>query len=173
MKKIKKIISLIFYYGVFSHLPNDSFPGGKFYNWLRIFCLKRILPIGENCRIQRNVYVGDGDRIRIGNNCRINEGIRLCNVKIGDNVLIARCHVFVGAQHKFDRVDIPMVEQGFDWGEPTIIKDDVWIGINCLIMPGLVIEKGSILGGGSIMTKNSEPYGIYVGNPAKMIKKRL
>jgi len=172
VNKIIKIISLIFYYGLAKHLPNYSSPGGKIYNWIRIICLKRIIQLGKHCKIMRGVYVGDGDRISIGNNCRINEGIRLCNVKIGDNVLVARNHVFIGAQHKFDRTDIPMVEQGFEWGNQTIIKNDVWIGLNCLIMPGVIVEDGCIIGGGAVLTKNTEPYGIYVGNPAKLVKKR-
>lgn len=173
MIPIKKIFYLIIYYGIAKNLPNYSFPGGKFYNWLRIFCLKRILEnLGDDCLIMRNIYVGDGDRISIGNKCKINEGVRLCNVIIGDNVLIARNHVFVGAQHKFDRTDIPMVEQGFEWKSPTMIKNDVWIGINCIIMPGLSVEEGCIIGGGAVLTINTEKYGIYVGNPAKLIKKR-
>ena len=168
-----KIFYLFIYYALASRLPNYAIPGGKFYNWFRVFCLKRILDsMGNNCRIMRNVYVGDGDKITIGSNCKINEGVRLCNVIIRDNVMIARNHVFIGAQQKFGRIDIPMVNQGVDWKKPTIINDDVWIGINCIIMPGIIISKGCIIAAGAVITKDTEDYGIYGGNPARLIKNR-
>ena len=172
MRKICKVISLILYYGIAKHLPNYSFPGGVFYNWIRIKLLKNILPIGDKNKIMRNVYVGDGDRISVGNNCRINEGVRLCNVTIGDNVMIARNHVFIGAQHKFERTDIPMVEQGFEWDKLTIIENDIWIGINVVIMPGIRVKSGCIIAAGAILTKDTESYGIYGGNPARILGKR-
>ena len=84
--KFRKLVFLIIYYVFASKLPNYSFPGGKFYNWLRVFCLKRIISLGNGCRIMRNVYVGSGRNVVIGNNCRINEYVRLDNVLIGNHV---------------------------------------------------------------------------------------
>jgi len=173
---VKRKLFLFFYYAVASHLPNFAFPLGRFFNWIRVKTLKRITLIGDGCRVMKKVYVGDGDRISIGDNCRINEGARLCNVRIGNNVLIARGHVFIGALHRYDDISIPMVEQepkGDDkWGDPTIVEDDVWIGINVVILPGVKISKGCIIGAGSIVTKNTEPYGVYVGNPARLLRIR-
>ena len=120
----------------------------------------------------RKIYIGDGDRISIGDNCKINEGCRLCNVQIGNNIMIARNHVFIGAQHNHNKTDIPMIEQGFTWGKPTIIRDDVWIGINVVIMPGVEIARGCIIASGSIVTKDTESYGIYGSGTARLIKKR-
>jgi maltose O-acetyltransferase len=175
MKLIKKIIKyffLLLYYGIAYNLPNYSFPGGRFYNWFRVFCLKRILPIGNNCRIMRKVYIGDGDRILIGNGNKINEGVRLCNVNIGDFVMIARNHTFIGAQHNYKKTDIPMSLQGYEWGPPTKIDNDVWIGINVIIMPGVHVQEGCIIGAGAVLTHNTEKFSIYAGNPAKIIKRR-
>ncbi len=55
----------------------------------------------------------------------------------------------------------------------TIIEDDVWIGINTIIMSGITVGKGSIVGAGSVVTKNVEPYSIVAGNPAKIIRYRF
>ncbi|MBT4338464.1 MAG: CatB-related O-acetyltransferase [Bacteroidetes bacterium] len=54
-----------------------------------------------------------------------------------------------------------------------IIEDDVWIGMNTLILSGVSIGKGSIIGAGSIVTKDIEPFSIVAGNPAKMIGLRF
>ncbi|MFK7747171.1 MAG: hypothetical protein AB8B65_02145 [Kordia sp.] len=54
-----------------------------------------------------------------------------------------------------------------------VIEDYAWIGANALIMPSVkTIGEGSIIGSGAVVTKSTEPYGIYVGNPAKKIADR-
>lgn len=55
----------------------------------------------------------------------------------------------------------------------TVIGNDVWIGENAVIYPGIKIGDGAIIGAYSIVTKDVEPYAVVGGNPAKMIKKRL
>ena len=53
------------------------------------------------------------------------------------------------------------------------IEDDVFVGAKALILPGLHLGKGSIVGAGSVLTKNIDEMDIYGGNPAKFIKKRV
>lgn len=55
----------------------------------------------------------------------------------------------------------------------TVIGNDVWLGYNALIMPGIRIGDGAIIAANSVVTKNVEPYCIVGGNPAKLIKKRF
>ncbi|MBB6693245.1 acyltransferase [Cohnella xylanilytica] len=55
---------------------------------------------------------------------------------------------------------------------PIIIKDKCWIACNVTILPGVIIEEGCIVGAGSIVNKNTEPFGIYAGNPARLIRYR-
>lgn len=50
------------------------------------------------------------------------------------------------------------------------IEDEVWLGANVIILPGITIGECSIVGAGSVVTKNLPPYGVYVGVPAKKIK---
>lgn len=56
---------------------------------------------------------------------------------------------------------------------PIIVKDDVWIGINSIILSGVTIGQGAIIAAGSIVTKDVPPYAIIGGNPAKVIKYRF
>ena len=54
-----------------------------------------------------------------------------------------------------------------------IVEDDVWIGMNALILSGVKIGKGAIIGAGSVISKDIPPYAIAVGNPCKVIKYRF
>lgn len=172
LERIRRIVPLVLYYLVASKLPNYSFPGGKVYNWFRIVCLKNIIPIGQNCRIMRNVYIGTGNNVSIGNHCRINENVRLDNVKIGNFAMIARESIILGRAHNFYDISVPMEKQGNVNIRQTIIENDVWLGLRVIIMPGLRISKGSIIGAGAVLTKDTIEYGVYGGVPAKLIKTR-
>jgi maltose O-acetyltransferase len=169
MKKIK----LVLYYLFFSKLPNSWWPGGRLFNKLRVACVRSIIPAGKNVKIQRSVYIGSGNNIVIGNNCQINELARLDNVTIGNNVMIARESIILGKMHESGAVDTPMNEQGVKEVKRTIIEDDVWLGLRVVVMPGVTISKGTIIAAGAVVTKDTEPFGIYGGVPAKLIKKRM
>jgi len=168
MKKIR----LILYYALISRLPNSWWPGGRLYNRLRTASLRGIISIGHNTKIQRSVYVGNGNHIEIGDNCLINESVRLDNVSIGNNVMIARESIVLGKMHESANPGIPMTSQGVKDVEKTHIEDDVWLGLRVIVMPGVRIRTGCIIAAGGVVTKDTEPYGIYGGVPAKLIKKR-
>ena len=82
-----------------------------------------------------------------------------------------RCTIYTN-NHAFDRLDIPMCEQGYCKDKPVYIEDDVWIGGNVTILPGIRIGCGAIIGAGAIVTKDVPGYAIVGGNPAKVIKYR-
>jgi len=64
-------------------------------------------------------------------------------------------------------------QNGFQNAGDTIIGNDVWIGSEAMIMPGINIGDGAVIGSRALVTKNVEPYSIVGGNPAKLIKKRF
>ena len=75
--------------------------------------------------------------------------------------------------HRFDRTDIPMMEQGFEEERPVYIGNDVWIGDRALILPGVHIGDGSIIAAGAVVTKDVPPYSIAAGVPARKIRDRF
>ncbi|UKJ07069.1 acyltransferase [Solitalea lacus] len=169
---MKKKISLIFYYFIANRLPSSFFPLGPSFNKLRVGLAKNFLTIGDNCKIQPRVNLGDGNGISIGSHCMINENVYIQGATIGNYVMIAPNVAIYSNTHKFDRTDIPMALQGKTIEIPCEIEDDVWIGRNVVIMPGLKIGKGSIIGAGAFVAKDVEPYSIVGGVPAKLIRKR-
>ena len=74
--------------------------------------------------------------------------------------------------HAHDRLDIPMDQQGFEDPTPIHIGDDVWIGHRVTILPGVHIGKGTVIGAGSVVTKDTPEYSVVAGNPARVVKYR-
>jgi len=143
--------------------------GSKF---IRAWCGKYMLDYcGKNVNIEYGATIGRN--ISLGNNSGI--GIKShisSNVTIGNNVMMGPEVIIYTCNHEFGRTDIPMIQQGNQAIKPVIIEDDVWIGARVIILPGVKIGMGSIIGAGSVVTKNIEPYSIVGGVPAKLIKKR-
>ncbi len=74
-----------------------------------------------------------------------------------------------GETHNYHDIKTNWREQGFSVS-PVILEDNVWVGANCVVLPGVTIGRNSIVGAGSVVTKNIPPYSLAVGNPARVIK---
>ena len=85
---------------------------------------------------------------------------------IGNNVFIGPSSNIYAVDHHIDKFDKRYFVKGID----VIIEDNVWIGGNSTILPGITIGRNSVIGAGTVVTKDVESYSIYVGNPAKKIK---
>lgn len=128
--------------------------------------------IGEKSTIEDYTVIdnGVGDVI-IGNHTRI--GLRSTIIgpaQIGDHVILAQNIVLSGLNHNYENPDRPICRQGVT-ARRIRIEDDSWIGSNVVITAGVTIGRHSIVGAGSVVTKDIPPYCIAVGNPAKVIKK--
>jgi len=86
--------------------------------------------------------------------------------------MIAPHVAILNSAHNHDRIDIPMICQGERKRINPIIEDDVWIGRNAVIMPGIRIHKGSIVGAGAVVVKDVPPYCIVGGVPARILRMR-
>lgn len=168
---IKKSFSKLLY-KVAKKLPcsNARFSLGA--KKLRLWCAKNIITsIGEGANIERGASFGDkltiGKMSGIGINADIGE-----DVKIGNYVMMGPNCCIMTVNHNYNRTDIPMLLQGHSDISPVIIEDDVWIGRNVLIMPGVRISMGSIIAAGAVVTKNVPRYAVVGGVPAKVIRYR-
>lgn len=94
-------------------------------------------------------------------------------VKIGKYSMLAPNVSILGGDHIFNNPERPIIFSGRPQMPSTIIGEDVWIGANVCIMAGVKIGNGCIIAAGSILTKDTEPYSIYAGNPAKFLKMRF
>lgn len=86
----------------------------------------------------------------------------------GDNVFIAPNCVFSTAGHA---IDSEQRNQGLEIAQPITVGDSVWIGANVSVLPGVTIGSNTIIGAGSVVTKDIPEGVIAVGNPCKVIRK--
>ena len=74
-------------------------------------------------------------------------------ITIEDNVMMgAGVHFYVN-NHRFDRRDIPLIDQGYYPSLEIVVKEGAWIGANAILLPGVVIGKNSVVAAGSVVTK--------------------
>jgi len=119
--------------------------------------------IGSNCNINFNVFI-ENDVI-IGNNVTIKSG-----VQIWDGIMIED-NVFIGPNVTFTNDKYPKSKQYPLQFAKTIIREGASIGAGSTILCGLCIGKNSMIGAGSVVTKNIADNELWYGNPAKFIKK--
>lgn len=132
--------------------------------------------IGDNCRLYMKSFILSwGGDIVIGDNFSLNAFSIIYGqggVKIGNNVMIAGNSTIIPANHSFERVDIPMLAQP-QIKKGIVIEDDVWIGTGVRVLDGITIKTGCVIGAGTVLTKSTESYSVYVGVPGIKIKSRI
>lgn len=168
-------IYLLIYYSFVQFLPMQPFPGYKVFYKIRYLLVKKIIKsCGQDVIVKNRAYFGNGTRLYVGDRSQIGQNARLGGlVMIGKDVLMGPEVVMMATSHAFDRIDIPINQQGATEEQPIIVGDDVWIGTRVIILPGVKIGSHSIVAAGSVVTKSCEPYSIIGGVPAKLIKKRV
>ena len=166
-------LKLIVYYLIIQHLPNSRYWKG--FNSLRLWYASKVLKIisyNQNSTFQNNIYIGDGKNVQIGNFCQVNEHTFIQGAIIGNHVMIAPHVSLLANTHHYEDTETPMILQGETKGLLVRIQDDVWLGRNVIVMPGVTIGKGSIVAAGAVVTKDVPEYVIVGGVPAKVLKKR-
>ena len=114
-----------------------------------------------------NNAVGDvviGDHTRIGLHNTI-----IGPVTIGNHVNLAQGITITALNHNFDNTDKRIDEQGVSTN-PVSIGDDIWIGANAVVLPGVTIGHHSVVAAGAVVTKDVPPHSLVAGVPANVIK---
>ena len=112
-----------------------------------------------------NVKVGSG--VFINFNCTI---LDTCLVTIGARTLIGPNVSLYSGTHPEDPV-LRNGTNGPELGKPIVIGEDVWIGGNVIILPGINIGRGAVIGAGSVVTRDVPDLWIVGGNPARLLRK--
>ncbi len=131
----------------------------------RRFCLGKKSVIESYCCI--NNAVGDvtiGDYTRIGIHCTV-----IGPVCIGSHVNLAQGITVTALNHNFEDTSKRIDEQGINT-KPIVIGDDVWIGSNAVILPGVTIGRHVVVAAGAVVTKDVPDNCVVGGVPAKVIK---
>lgn len=130
-----------------------------------------VFAIASGNSVQRNessLQIGNYTYVGEFNNIRASGGV----IRIGNHCLISQHITLICSNHQIKK-DMLIDEQPWtDNNNFIIIHDDVWIGANSVILPGVTINKGAVVGAGSVVTKDVPEYAIVCGNPARIIKYR-
>ncbi len=124
----------------------------------------------ENFLIEQPFMCDYGYNIEIGENFYANHNLIILDgnkVSFGDNVFIAPNCGFYTAGHP---LDYRQRNQGLEYAKPIRVGNNVWIGGNVVVLPGVTIGDNCVIGAGSIVTKDIPENTVAVGNPCKVIK---
>lgn len=125
--------------------------------------------IASTARIAYNARLSGLENISIGQGSIISYRCELAawgRIEIGKNVIISPYSTVLTGSH-----DVQTEEYG-NVVKSVLVEDYVWIAYRCIILPGVKIGYGAVVGAGSVVTKDVEPWSIVAGNPARHVKWR-
>ena len=134
--------------------------------------------VDEHVEFFPNTYIslGHGEPcfVEIAHQCHLAPGCILYGwggLKIGPYCNIAAHVVFATVGHRYDRTDKPMALTG-ERSAPIVLVEDIWIAANATVTAGVRIAAGCVIGANAVITKDTEPMGVYFGIPARRARDR-
>ncbi len=127
--------------------------------------------LGRDTTLQRGFRVTNPELVSIGSNCNLAQGVFITGgggVTIGNWVGFGPDTKIWSVNHRYEDPDRPWLQQGWE-RKPVEIEDDVWLGANVFVMPGVRIGRGSIVSAGAVVTKSIPEYALVAGNPARVV----
>ena len=125
---------------------------------------------GERVHVEQTFHRDYGSNIYVGEDFYANYDcviIDVCDVRIGDNVMLAPKVGIYTAGHP---IDAGVRNEGLEFGAPVTIGNNVWIGGSAVINPGVTIGDNVVIGSGSVVTKDIPDNVIAVGNPCRILR---
>ncbi|MEO0493736.1 MAG: acyltransferase [Actinomycetota bacterium] len=138
----------------------------------KVWALSQIRPgarVGSECNIGRNVFVDEG--VIVGDRCKVqNNALLYAPAVLGDGVFIGPAVVLTNDRHpRAVNADLSLKDAS-DWDADGItIEDGAAVGARTVIVAGTRIGAWSLIGAGSTVTRDTLPYGLYVGAPARRV----
>lgn len=130
--------------------------------------------IGEQTWLNVNGRIENFEHIKIGNNCYIGRRNLMSSSReliIGDYVMTNNECKFLGSNHVYSNPMQPYIATGTMNDDILKIGVNTWVGAGVIVLGAVTIGHGSIIGAGSVVTKDIPPFSIAVGNPCKVIKR--
>ncbi|WP_336688778.1 MULTISPECIES: sugar O-acetyltransferase [unclassified Chryseobacterium] len=137
----------------------------------RAALLRKILgKVKQNICIEPSFWCDYGYNIEVGENFYANHNLVILDcakVTFGDHVFIGPNCSFYTANHP---IDFKQRNEGLESAHPITVGDNVWFGGNVVVLPGISIGNNSVIGAGSVVTKDIPDNVVTVGNPCKVVK---
>ncbi len=126
--------------------------------------------VGNNVWIEPPFYANWGCHMHVGDDVYANYGLTVvddADIIIGDRVMIGPQVVIATAGHP---VHPALRAQALQYNLPVTVEADVWIGAGAILLPGVTIGHGSVIGAGSVVTKDIPADSVAVGNPCRVLR---
>lgn len=127
--------------------------------------------IGENCYIEPPLHANwGGYHTHFGDNVYVNFNLTLVDdthIYVGDNVMMGPNVVISSGTHPLEP---SLREKGLQYNLPIHIERNVWLGAGVIIMPGVTIGENSVIGAGSVVTKDIPANVVAVGSPCRVLR---
>lgn len=160
--------------------PDHPFTHWRLYykKEMLVLCKKKFKKFSNTSVFRPGAYAVGCSKIEIGERVVIRPGVMLfgesvtlkTSIIIEDDVMMGCGVHFYINNHKFERSDIPLINQGYYPDEMIVLKKGCWIGANAMLLPGVTIGENSVVGAGSVVTKSITDGVVAAGNPARIIK---
>lgn len=134
--------------------------------------------IDDHCIIFDYAFLSGRNSLKIGKYCCIAWHCVIeggANIRIGDRVFLGPGSKLLSSTYEFNGYFTSQLlpEESYEIGYGDItINDDAYIGAGTVVMPGVTIGEGALVGANSLVNRNLKPWGIYFGNPVKLIGMR-
>ena len=125
---------------------------------------------GKNCVVEQPLFCTYGYNTTVGDNFFLNVNGRLMDsgkITIGNNVFIGPNVSIITEEHA---MNAKQRAEGLEYTHPVHIGDNVWICTGAIILPGVTIGENSVIGAGSVVTKDIPANSLAVGNPCRVIR---
>lgn len=159
-----KVRAKLFAGALLSYLYNHWFTNVPSRTFRHAYLNAYLAGLGKNCGVQMGVKFLNGRKVSIGENAAVNWGCvfdgRRFPIQIGKNVSLGPEATILTLGHDPRSTDFS------DKGGPVNVGDYCWIAYRATVLPGITLAEGTVLGAGSLLTRDTEPYGIYAGVPA-------
>lgn len=152
-------------------------PRFRVLNYLKGLYLKLFFSakIGKRVVFYPNIWIFTGRNLILGDDVDLATGVLVTTdggVSIGDRVLVGYGTKILSSNHVVPKLPNRIFDSGHTKA-PVSIEKDVWIGANCIILPGVIIGEGTIIAAGSVVTKSIPSFVYAAGIPARIIKERV
>lgn len=164
--KVELILRVTWIIGscIFSYTPRNFFKA-------RVWLLKLFgAEIGENFHIYPSAVVTFPWNLKVGNNVGVGERVMIYNLgklTLENNVTISQDAYLCGGTHDYHSPELTLIKKEIK------VEENAWICARAFVHPGIIISEGSVVGACSVVTKNTKPYDVVAGHPAKALKKRI